>query len=228
MSIGKFMSTMAGTSVILLLILLLYFFRWDGHADQDKAHVLNSIKGWEQMWQRSSPGFEITYDDFSLRGFPFSTKINLLRPQVAVNLPEGKLHLSTAFLSFSPEPIEGGFSYKLNFLSDIIVMFYPANGSDPQSYMLHLSQIPEVSLRGIAVAGKQADIVNGWSVTMPEKLIVNVIHGENDAGQVTLNVGAMQSTQWMGIPQRIDPAIATLFQFIREVSSQGRVVGQNS
>lgn len=221
MTIGKFMTALGGTGVILLLLLVLYFLRWDGSADQDRDRIIGSVKAWEQIWKHADPSFEIAYDDLAVRGFPFSTKVNLMRPQVTLKLPEGTVHFSTAFLSFArQEQEDGNPSYRLGFLADIVVMFYPADGSDPQSYMLHLSQVPQVEVRAVAVGGRQPQLVNGWTLSLPGTLFINVLHGDDTGRQVSLNVGAVHSTKWIGIPQNIGSYIATLFHFVRDVSAQ--------
>lgn len=213
MTISKFMATMGGASVILAMILGLYFLRWDGSADKDQARVTHNVEGWGNLWSRASPGFGLEYDDIALRGFPFGTKINLMHPKVTATLPEGKVVFSTAFLSFVPM-VDKGYGYTLEFLADIVVMFYPADKSSPQSYMLHLSQVPTVHVQAMPVSGKAVEALNSWSVEMPERLVVNVLHA-NKSGQVGLNFSSGQTSQWLPIPMQIEPAIETLFSFLR-------------
>lgn len=192
----KVFGTLCGVSFLSLVMLLFFWLEWEeeakAHSQQLKVELERIERYWNQRSAVQQGSLSIGYAEMVESGFPFDTRIRLLKPYVRDERGSQHFIVTGSFLDFVVLP-EGESHFQLEYPDEGFA--YIERGSSRQSYYLHLTNPPPLYIRKRPVGGVKPSLINEYGFIFPPSALFTADYNGKTM-RFPLRFNATQSPLW--------------------------------
>lgn len=214
MTLEKAVGILCGLSGLLLMFFFAWYLMWDARAENHIDAIKQSIARQEALWSQHGQSVSLQYEDIFATGFPFHTKVRLLRPQFRAAVNGERMLIHTTYLDFDPETGDI-WQYELEFLPDFSVVY--GQNDQKTDYYVHLHALPRLLVHAPPEEDIAISKTNEYGVILPPQLMMSIQRNEISR-KIAFQYISSSEPLWRYVPQNVHHSLEMLLSLLQEAT----------